>query len=229
MTHRKTAIIAIEGIDGSGKTVQWELLFDKLVSRGLTVETMSFPNYDGFFGSRCGDLLRGDVLRADQVDSRSLCLWYALDRWDRFKNHRDSANDCLLINRYALSNAVYQSIRDIDVDQPDIWDWVRQLEHGELGLPEPDIYILLDVDPARAQRNVDQKEERGYVKGRDVYEAAHGLLERARARYLDIAAREKSIAVIRCMDESTGQLRAREAIAADVWNAVTSVEVAKKW
>ncbi len=220
MTVRKTKIVAIEGIDGSGKTVQWELLQRRLIESGQTVETMSFPNYEGFFGSRCGDLLRGDVLRADQVDSRSLCLWYALDRWDRFKRFRDGASDFLLINRFALSNAVYQSIRPIDAGMPDNWDWVRQLEHGELGLPEPDLYVLMDVDPGRAQENVDQKDEREYVKGRDVYEAAHGLLARARARYLDIASRDTNIAVIRCMDEGTGQLRDREAIAGDVWRAL---------
>lgn len=75
---RKTKIIAFEGIDGSGKTLQWDLLTARLRSEGYRVGTKSFPIYESFFGSQVGRLLRGQPLRADEVDSRSMCLWYAL-------------------------------------------------------------------------------------------------------------------------------------------------------
>lgn len=46
----KTKIITIEGIDGSGKTVQFELLTKGLQDRGFTVQKRAYPVYDAFFG-----------------------------------------------------------------------------------------------------------------------------------------------------------------------------------
>lgn len=200
----RTTIIAIEGIDGSGKTVQRGLLQKKLESAGYSVSVKSFPEYDSFFGKQIGLLLKGDGLRADRVDSKSMCLWFALDRWQSFRNYQDGEADYLIINRFTPSNAVYQSVRAIDEGLPDNWDWVHELEQGRLGLPEPDCYVLLDVDPEPAQKNVDKKGERDYISAgrRDVYEAQRGLLRRARERYLSIAEREPNFTVISCMENS---------------------------
>ena len=45
----KTKIITIEGIDGSGKTVQFDLLSSKLESMGYSVAKRAFPVYESFF------------------------------------------------------------------------------------------------------------------------------------------------------------------------------------
>ncbi len=200
----KTTIIAIEGIDGSGKTLQLGLLQKKLAGCGYSVSVKSFPEYGSFFGRQIGALLKGETLRADQIDSKSMCLWYALDRWQSFRDYVDGGADYLLLNRFTPSNAVYQSVRGIDAGMADNWDWVHELEQGTLGLPEPDCYVLLDVDPALAQRNVDKKGLRDYISAgtRDVYEAQAGLLLRARERYLSIARRQGNFAVIPCMEDS---------------------------
>jgi dTMP kinase len=196
----KTRIIAIEGIDGSGKGLQGQLLAKNLRQLGKTVAEKSFPEYGSFFGRQLGNMLRGEGVRADQVDSRSMCLWYALDRWQSFKNFQDGQSDFLLLNRYVLSNAVYQSVREIDAGMEDNWQWVKELEHGQLGLPEPDLYVLIDVEPRVAQGNVDKKGQREYIDGRDVYESQRDLLTRARQRYLSIAQREQNFALIPCME-----------------------------
>ena len=105
---KKTRIIAIEGIDGSGKGVQYRLLRDALLARGYTVATRDFPAYDSFFGGEIGKLLSGaEGTRADQVDGKSMALWFALDRFESFRDYRDGATDILILNRYVLSNAVY--------------------------------------------------------------------------------------------------------------------------
>ena len=199
----KTKIIAIEGIDGSGKTLQMQRLCAYLREKGYTVGIKSFPEYESFFGKQIGALLKGDILRADMVDSRSMCLWFALDRWQSFADFKDAQYDFLLVNRYVLSNAVYQAIRDIDLGTLDNWEWVKALEYGQLGLPVPSLYLLLDVDPSSAQDNVDKKGAREYIDGRDVYEQQKDLLTRARNRYLDIAKREQNFEIISCMDGDT--------------------------
>lgn len=200
---KKTRIIAIEGIDGSGKGVQYRLLRDALLARGYTVETRDFPAYGSFFGQEIGKLLSGaEGTRADEVDGKSMALWFALDRMESFRDYRDGAADILILNRYVLSNAVYQSIRDIDLGKPDIADWVFDLEYNHLGLPRPDVNLVFSVAPAAAEANVGKKGYRDYVgTGRDVYESSHDIQSRAMAQYLAYAARYDDIAVIPCMAE----------------------------
>ena len=104
-----TKIIAFEGIDGTGKTVQLQRLYERLIADGrYHVQTLSFPMYDTFFGAECGRLLSGSGgVRANEVDGKSMALWYALDRFEAFRDLDYSGADVLLINRYILSNAVY--------------------------------------------------------------------------------------------------------------------------
>ena len=115
-----TKIIAFEGIDGTGKSVQMQRLSETLQRRGLKVMELSFPMYDTFFGEQVGRYLSAkDGVAANTVDGKSMALWFALDRLDAFKGWQDGEYDYLIINRYVLSNAVYQSIRDRDLNRPD--------------------------------------------------------------------------------------------------------------
>ena len=197
----KTKIIAIEGIDGSGKGSQFTLLYENLKARGLNVARRDYPRYESFFGAQVGRLLSGEGgVRADTVDGKSMALWFALDRWESFRDYRDGDADVLLLNRFVLSNAVYQSIRDIDLGKPDIVDWVFELEYGYFGLPRPDVTLLFDVSEEQAERNVKKKGFRGYVgDGADVYEQSNAIQERARQKYIECAGRFPDIAVISCM------------------------------
>ncbi len=197
-----TKIIAIEGIDGSGKTMQFRKLLQFLKDRGNTVVTKEYPVYDGsFFGEEVGRYLSGSGgVRADSVDGKSMALWYALDRWEDMRSYIDGEADYMLINRYVLSNAVYQSVRDIDLGKPDIADWVFELEYEHFHLPKADIFLFYDVAPRQAEHNVSKKGFRGYVgEGKDVYEESHGIQRRAREKYLEIADRRDDIMVLPCM------------------------------
>ena len=207
-----TKIIVFEGIDGTGKTVQLTRLHDRLTKSGLTVATLSFPVYTSFFGREVGNLLAGtEGVTADTVDGKSMALWYALDRFEAFQHFDYSGADVLLINRFVLSNAVYQSIRDRDLGKPDVLDFVLALEHEHFHLPRPDAYLVLDVLPDRAAKNVDAKGFREYVgNARDVYEAIPSLQERARLKYLEYADRLDNVYVIPCMEGN--RLKSIEAI-----------------
>ncbi|MBQ3109224.1 MAG: dTMP kinase [Clostridia bacterium] len=199
----KTIVIAFEGIDGSGKTVQMQRLARRLSDRGMRVATRAFPAYDSFFGKEIGYLLSGaEGVTADQVDHKSMALWFALDRFEAMRDYVDGEADVLLINRYVLSNAVYQSIRDRDLAYPDLLDWVFDLEFGRFGLPVPDVHVVLDVGTEIAGGNVDKKGYRDYVGGnaRDVYESIPGIQQRARLKYLEYAERRSDILVIPCME-----------------------------
>lgn len=80
----KTKIITIEGIDGSGKTVQFELLTKGLQDRGFTVQKRAYPVYDAFFGEQVGKFLScSEGVSASTVDQKSMALWFCngQDSW----------------------------------------------------------------------------------------------------------------------------------------------------
>ncbi len=197
-----TKIIAFEGIDGTGKSVQMERLCESLKKRGLSVLELSFPVYDSFFGDLVGRYLSAkDGIAANTVDGKSMALWFALDRFEAFRQLDYFGYDVLLINRYVLSNAVYQSIRDIDLGKPDILDFCLELEHKHFGIPVPDLHLVLDMDTEDAANNVDKKGFRDYIgNARDVYESIDSLQARARKKYAEYAQRIPNVKLIQCME-----------------------------
>ncbi len=179
-----------------------ELLKKRYERKGKKVATLSFPMYNTFFGDYVGRYLAAkDGIPADSVDGKSMALWFALDRFEAFSKLEYLDCDYLLINRYVLSNAVYQSIRDRDADSPDILDFVFALEYEHFGIPRADLSLVLDMDPACASNNVDKKGYREYVgNAKDVYESLDSIQTRARNKYLEYAKRLNNVRVIPCMN-----------------------------
>lgn len=194
----KKKVICFEGIDGAGKTLQLTLLHRQLTALGCTCSVLSFPRYDSFFGKEIGSLLaNNDGPSAASVDAKSMCLWYALDRWFAYnKELRETTQtDFVLINRYTLSSVVYQSARgDLNLAA-----WIKQLEHEILHLPEPDLYLVLDVPPSITSENVRKKGVRDYIGDKkDIYEADHQLQARAAALYREFAVQAPNAVLISC-------------------------------
>lgn len=200
-----TKIIAFEGIDGTGKTVQLQRQYERLRHDcGLFVKTISFPKYDSFFGAEVGRYLSGSGgVKASDVDGKSMALWYALDRFEAFQTFEYLDADVLLINRYVLSNAVYQSVRERDLGKPDLLDFVLELEYGHFKIPRADAHVVLDMNPERACVNVGKKGYRDYVGDKpDVYEAVPAIQERARQKYIEYAGRMDGVFIISCMEQN---------------------------
>jgi dTMP kinase len=172
-------LIAFEGLDGAGKATQVSLLAAAL----STVDVVSFPRYDAFFGRHIRALLASG--EAMTVDPRSMALWYALDRAQWAHDRKPGS---FILNRYTLSNAVYQSARAGD---PTLFDWVLRLEYEELGIPRPDLTVVLDVPPEVSRTRVVGREGDG-----DVYERSASLQSRVRDGYLEAAARLPDVIVV---------------------------------
>ena len=196
----RPVFLCIEGLDGSGKTVQCGLLADALRQAGKRVFLIDFPQYESPLGREIGRFLSGrdETANADSVDAKSMCLWYAADRWNALKNVDFSQYDYVIFNRYTLSSAVYQTARRYGGVNEDFIQWVFSLEHGVFGLPEPDAYLFLNTEIAGCAENLTHKGERTYVDGLDLYERSQSLLVCCREIYLHCAEVYENVHLVPC-------------------------------
>ena len=139
--------IAIEGIDGSGTTLQTRLLADWLVSRGHEVVETREPSRGAI-----GTLVRERLsVQSAPIDPAALALLFAADRLDHIAREiipATAAGAVVLSDRYLLSSLAYQSL-DCEVA------WVREIYARA---PQPDLTLVLEVPAevafARVQRRV---------------------------------------------------------------------------
>ena len=200
---KRPILICIEGLDGSGKNLQANMLYMKLHEKGHSVALVDFPQYNSFFGKEIGTYLSGrENIRADQIDVKSMSLWYAMDRWGKLKDMDLCPFDFVIFDRYTLSNAVYQSARAPKLERKGLIDWVFELEHKILSLPVPDLYIFLDVPPEISRNLNELKGYRGYIGNTgDIYERDTNLQQSVREAYLDAAKSLMNMTVIPCAEQ----------------------------
>ncbi len=215
-------LIAIEGIDGSGKRTQLELLEKALAARGLRTYSTGFPQYDSWFGKMVGQFLNGDLGDLESVDPHFTALLYAGDRFEA-KPRLAAALDegrIVLADRYIASNLAHQTARVPAEKRGEFLAWIEHLEYTIYGLPREDLVLYLRVPPTEAQKLVAKKSVRSYTTAKqDILEASLRHLEKATEMY-DLLSRRASWATVECFDSSRHAMRPPEAIAADVLAAV---------
>jgi dTMP kinase len=166
----KGLFICIEGIDSVGKRTQSALLDSWLRSKDLTTRLLSFPDYGTTIGREIKRFLVGDKSYPPEVRA----VLYAANRWERKADLENllAKTDVLIVDRYTGSNLAYGLSSGLPLD------WLVNLE---VGLPQPDLVLLLDAPPqALIPRH-------GFNK--DTYETNLNLQERARKEYLGLAAK----------------------------------------
>jgi dTMP kinase len=215
-------LIALEGIDGSGKRTQLELLAGKLAARGLPVFRISFPRYETFFGKLVGRYLNGEFGPLEAVDPHFSALLYAGDRLEAKPELEAalSAGNIVLADRYIGSNMAHQSARVPTNKRDEFLAWLKRLEYGLYSLPAEDLVIYLRVPVAEAHRLVALKSAREYTTlKRDIQEADIKHLEETAIIY-DRLATEANWARIDCTNTAFGALHSPEEIHRAVLQAV---------
>jgi thymidylate kinase/thymidylate synthase ThyX len=167
--------IVIEGSDGSGKGTQFKLLVERLKSEGYEVSTYDFPQYEKESSYFVRQYLNGNYGSAKELGPYTPSLFYALDRYSAAHDiQRDlAAGKVVVSNRFSGSNMAHQGTKFYtDEERGIFFKWLDQLEFGMLGIPKPDMNIVLLVPAETAQKLVDQKESRSYTnQTRDIHEA----------------------------------------------------------
>jgi dTMP kinase len=215
-------LIVLEGIDGSGKRTQLEMLAQACAERGLSCSRYAFPNYSGYFGKLVARFLNGEFGSLDAVDAHFSALLYAGDRFESKPFlEKDLASGCLILaDRYIGSNLAHQGARVPREMREEFLTWLRELEYGIYALPAEDLVIYLSIPAREAQRLVAQKGARDYTKlKRDILEANLAHLEAAAEVYEGLSEQSNWLK-IDCWDESCHSLRSPDAIHQDVLAAI---------
>ncbi|QDT55368.1 Thymidylate kinase [Caulifigura coniformis] len=220
---RRGVLIAIEGIDGSGKGTQAALLRDALNARGRKTALISFPRYqDTFFGARIGDFLNGRFGSLDQVHPFLAATLFAGDRMESRSMLLEAlaAHDVVILDRYVASNIAHQAAKREGAERKELARWILSLEFDVNALPRPDRTLLLDLPAATAQTLIARKNARSYTdRVADLQEADAAYLENVRQVYLDLAAEEPRWSLVEV--ERNEELRAIDDIAAEIMEAAS--------
>ena len=222
---KRGRLIAIEGIDGSGKHTQARLLEHSLISRGFGVYATGFPQYDSWFGTMVGKFLNGDFGPLQAVDPHFSALLYAGDRFEAKARIESSLKDgkIVLVDRYVGSNLAHQVARATAEKRSEFLRWIEHLEYSIYGLPREDLILYLRVPPSEAQKLVAQKSKRHYTRAtHDLQEKSLHHLEDAAEMY-DMLSRSRPWATIQCYDAQKGSLRLPKDISTEVRSAVQPV------
>ena len=215
-------LYVIEGVDGSGKATQTELLYQALLAQGKTVRKVSFPDYDSPSSSLIKMYLNGEFGTDPQdVNAFATSVFFAVDRFASFRKDWKTFYDdggIIIADRYVTSNLVHQAGKISDNAEKERYiTWLNELEYGIFGLPKPDCVIFLDMPPAYSLK---LRQERNTLKQgltQDIHEADQTYLQQAYDNAVGIA-QHQAWHTISCVADT--QIRTIEDIHAEILQTI---------
>ena len=162
-------LVAIEGLDQSGKETQARELRDRLRAAGYRSRVVSFPDYGTSIGEEIARALQGER----EYGPETMQLLYVANRFERKADidRWQAGGLIVLFDRYVASAVAYGEAHGLDP----AW-----LENLQIYLPQPDLTFFLDIAPETAMARK--------AVGRDRYERDLALLARVRTSYQRLAA-----------------------------------------
>ncbi len=228
-TRMQGKLIVIEGIDGSGKKTQTDLLIKRLRREGFRVRTIDFPQYDNnFFGKFIGECLAGKHGDFVGLDPKIASVLYAADRFESSKRIKKWLEDGFVViaDRYASANQVHQGGKIQDArKRREFLKWLQVMEFDIFKIPQPDAIVFLNVPlklSLQLLENGDAKKRKAYLDGKkDAHESDPQHLLNAKRSALNLVKEQNNWIDIRCV--RNGKLLSREEIAEMVWEKVGEV------
>ena len=211
--ERKNLFIALEGIDGSGKSTQTKLLAEKLAGEGHKVYS-TFEPTDSPIGSLIRNILKGRF----KADNYTIAGLFVADRLDHLLNEvngivkKMEEGYTVITDRYCFSSYAYQGTH-VDLD------WVIQANSMSAQILRPDINIFIDVDPEVSMQRLHSN--RGQI---ELFETLENL-QLVRAKYMEAFEKLKGKEMIGVVDGN----RAPNEIAEDIWEMFCSLQESPKY
>ena len=199
----KGKFIALEGIDGSGKSSQIAALVRRIEGLGLPCRADREPT-----GGPVGSLIRQIFTGRVSADNRVIAALYAADRLDHLVNEVDglcAAIDrgiTVVSDRYYFSSYAYHSV-DVDMD------WVIGANALSAQLLRPTLTVFLDVPVETALARIRQNR---FVE--EIFDGEERL-RRTRELYFEAFERLKGVENVAVVDGSGTQ----DEVAGRIWAA----------
>lgn len=197
----KGKLIIIEGLDGSGKSTQIEILRKRAQQTGKQVRQIKFPNYAEDSSALVRAYLAGELGNLHEINAYAASVLYSVDRYATFRRHmkEDYDNGCIfLLDRYTTANMYHQTTKLPKAEWDSFLDWLEDLEYGKMGLPKPDLVLYLDMKPQTAKKLMENRYH-GDESKKDLHEADFSYLLSCRDAAL-YAAQRCGWEVLSCCD-----------------------------
>lgn len=135
LAPKRGLLIAIEGLDRSGKTTQVAKMVDYFTENKILATSIKFPDRSTLVGMTIDDYLRGKKRMSDQV----IHLLFSSNRWELQEQIKNDLNNGVnvILDRYAYSGVAYSSAKGLNLN------WCKNCDRG---LPKPDLVIFLKIN-----------------------------------------------------------------------------------
>lgn len=212
-------LISIDGLDGSGKGTQSDILCEKLCAIGKRAKVLSFPMYKkpSCFAV---EMYLGGSLGGNPSDTNAYAAstFFAVDRYISYRTEwkKDIEEyDYIIFNRYVSANAVHQLSKLPKEEWEKFLSWLWEYEFDKLGLPMPDMTLYLLVPPEISLELVDKRGEK-----KDIHELDTEYMQKCfeAGKY---AADKLGFEKVDCCEN--GAMRAREDIASEIFEKVKNL------
>ena len=215
-------LIVFEGTDGSGKSTQFELLAKRLEAEQIGFQRLRFPQYEDpsselirmYLGGAFGD-------DPEAVNAYAASTFYAVDRYASYQRvWKDyyQGGGFVVSDRYTTSNAVHQGSKVPEGERAEFFRWLYDLEYDRMGLPRPDLVVLLDM-PVELSEQLMRKREQSTGTHADIHERDEDYLKKCRDVALH-AAKYYGWRTVSCAKD--GAIRGVEDIHEEVYAIVKS-------
>ena len=215
-------LIVFEGTDGSGKSTQFELLAKRLEAEQIGFQRLRFPQYEEpssalirmYLGGAFGD-------DPEAVNAYAASTFYAVDRYASYQRvWKDyyQGGGFVVSDRYTTSNAVHQGSKVPEGELAEFFRWLYDLEYDRMGLPRPDLVVLLDM-PVELSEQLMRKREQSTGTHADIHERDEDYLKKCRDVALH-AAKYYGWRTVSCAKD--GAIRGVEDIHEEVYAIVKS-------
>ena len=220
-------LIIFEGLDGSGKGTQTNLLCQALRAKGEEPMQITFPDYESDSSALVKMYLSGQFgQKPDDVNAYASSTFYAVDRFASYKTRWGDfyrRGGLVVSDRYTTSNAVHQCSKLPPMHWDGFLEWLFDFEYKKMGIPAPDAVVYLSVEVEVSQRLIAERYH-GDTNKMDIQEKDIEYLARSRAA-AEYCARKLGWERIVCTKEENGQrvMRSADEIHAEVMDRLAGL------